>query len=215
MAVSFKDLHNYFDEEGRTVLKEGVSSWHALKRHESWEHWLNVGRAIARAQDAAREATGVEAGAPFNAFMARCYEMPSYLGEFAEIDKSTRSYAVKCFRHKAEIEALRQRLGQDQALKLNHPKVMWQAFDRSRRPSEKDDQPKSESAFAKTKRELAAALEEIDRQKKANGGEVSFSYKDSDDNIALVLVEGLGDRITRVLQAIQRLRGKREKKDAA
>ena len=45
----FEHLANYFDETSRTVLKEGVSAWHALKRHDDWNHWLRVGKAIATA----------------------------------------------------------------------------------------------------------------------------------------------------------------------
>ena len=73
-------LSNYFDEATRVVLKEGVSSWRALKRHEDWNHWLNVGHAIAAAQDiAVTYANGQTSGKRFNEFMAQCYDSPSYL----------------------------------------------------------------------------------------------------------------------------------------
>ena len=59
MAVElFKDLSNYFDENGRGALKEGVQAWHALKRHDDYNNWLRVGKAIATAQDIAASVVG-------------------------------------------------------------------------------------------------------------------------------------------------------------
>ena len=42
----FNDLSNYFDEDSRAVLSEGVKAWHALKRHEDYANWLRVGKEV-------------------------------------------------------------------------------------------------------------------------------------------------------------------------
>jgi len=208
-------LSNYFDEATRVVLKEGVSSWRALKRHEDWNHWLNVGHAIATAQDiAATYANGQTSGKRFNEFMGQCYDSPSYLRDFADMDKSERSYAAKCWREREAIEKFRQNVGATRARQMNHPKVVWQAFEASRRtPSERK---LVASPFEKTKQELAVALErehekekEIARLKKDQDGEVSFSYRDSSTNIAKFLISALGDRLPSVLKEITKQRDKR------
>ena len=92
----FNNLSNYFDAKAREVLRQGLADWHALKKQEDWHHWLGVGKAIAQAQDIATRVTGQSFGHSFNQFMKSCYDKPTYLGEFAKIDKSARSYAVKC-----------------------------------------------------------------------------------------------------------------------
>src|SRR5215470_7662788 len=130
----FADLSNYFSEESREVLKDGVRSWHALKKQEDWNHWLRVGKAIAEAQDAAAKAVGQTSGRHFNAFMATCYSKPTYLGEFAEIDKTVRSHAAKCWRERDAIEKFRAQIGLTKAMTLNHPMAVWRAFEAWRRP---------------------------------------------------------------------------------
>jgi hypothetical protein len=90
----FTNLSNYFDDDSRAAIK--ASPRGGLKKHEDWNHWLNVGHAIAAVQDIAASVTNSSSGRHFNAFMAQAYKMPSYLGEFADMNKAVRSLAAKC-----------------------------------------------------------------------------------------------------------------------
>jgi len=198
------NLSNYFDEESRTILKEGVSAWHALKRHPDRTYWLQIGKAIATAQDIAAEVSGQGGGRKFNKFMARCYSMPSYLGEFSDMDKSDRSRAARLWRERDAVEKLLAALGQTRALRLNNPKAILDALDASRRPV--SDKPTSASPFAQLKQANQQLQEEVDRLKTAQNGEITISHKDSDTNIALTLTTGFGDRWPRIQASITRLR---------
>jgi hypothetical protein len=198
----FEHLNNYFDEDSRAVLKDGVAAWHSLKRHEDWNYWLRVGKAIATAVDIATSVTGKNSGRNFNGFMASCYSKPTYLGEFADMDKSDRSRAA---RERDEIEKFRAIIGQTRALRLNNPKSVLDAFDAHRRPVG-EKKPAAASPFQKTKQELAKALEENEQLKKDHSGDISVSHKDSDANIARTLVSAFGDRWPRIQDKITRLR---------
>jgi hypothetical protein len=113
-------------------------------------------------QDIAAAVTGQTSGRNFNLFMGACYARPTYLGEFAEIAPPVRSYAAKCWRERDAIAKWRQKIGQDRAMRLNHPQVVWQAFEASRRPASAATAPVA-SPYEATKQKLAEALAEIDR----------------------------------------------------
>jgi hypothetical protein len=186
----FDRLDNYFDEEARVTLKEGVAAWHRLTQHEDWNGWLRVGKAIATAQDIAASVTGQTSGKSFNAFMASCYNKPTYLGEFATINKGERSLAAKCWRNREAIEKWRANIGQTQALRMNHPAVVWKNYEAAHRPPA--ERVAAASPFAAQKAEnaqlqqqLEVAKEEMDRAGETES--ISLSFRASAADILKVL----------------------------
>ena len=204
----FANLSNYFDDDSRAAVKEGVAAWRQLKKHEDWNHWLNVGHAIATVQDIAARVAGQPSGRHFNAFMAQAYKMPSYLGEFADMNKAVRSLAAKCWRNREAIEKWRAAIGQDKALRMNHPATVWAAYEAAQRPPA--ERAGAASPFAQIKQEVARLQEENDRLKKEAAGDVSFSLRDRADDIAALIIRSLGDgRAEEVATAIKRKRSKK------
>jgi len=204
----YEHLSNYFDDNARLVLKEGVAAWHRLTQHEDWNGWLRVGKAIAQAQDIAADVTGSTSGKNFNAFMASCYAKPTYLGEFAAINKSERSVAVKCWRNREDIEKWRQSIGMTKAMRMNHPMTVWAAFEASRRPP--TERPVVASPFAQLKLENVKLQEQLDRAKKERDGDFTINLRDHADDIAELIISSLGDRrAEEVATAIRRKRGKK------
>lgn len=206
----FTNLSNYFDDDSRAAIKEGVAAWRQLKKHEDWNHWLNVGHAIAAVQDIAASVTNSSSGRHFNAFMAQAYKMPSYLGEFADMNKAVRSLAAKCWRNREAIEKWRAAIGQDKALRVNHPATVWAAYEAAQRPP--TERAGAASPFAQLKQETARLQGVIDRLKKDADadGSVSFTLRDSAADIAATIISSLGDtRAEEVATAIRRKRGKK------
>ena len=202
----FTNLSNYFDEDSKTAVKDGITAWRQLKKQEDWNHWLNVGHAIAAVQDIAAAVTNSSSGRHFNAFMAQAYKMPSYLGEFADMNKAVRSLAAKCWRNREGIEKWRTAIGQDKALRMNHPATVWAAYEAAQRPP--TERAGAASPFAQLKQETVRLQGVIDRLKK--DADISFSRRDTAADIATLIISELGDgRAEEVATAIRRKRGKK------
>ena len=121
-----------------------------LERNQTWPDWCAVITALAKGRDICRQASGGhDNGRRFNEAMGRwlrCYG-------FDRINKSDRSRFVRCADHLEAIDSWRSGLPHSEQLELNHPRIV---FERWQRTQEKDEDtptptvnqnPKNPSAF--------------------------------------------------------------------
>lgn len=115
------------------VIQSGQLALVRLEQNQSWHDWCAVINALAEGRDICRQASGGhDKGRRFNEAMGRwlrCYR-------FDRIDKSDRSRLLRCADHLEAIGAWRSGLPLSEQLELNHPRIV---FERWQRTLEKDE----------------------------------------------------------------------------
>ncbi len=103
----------------RRTIRAGRDAWEAINKTQSFEGWLQIGRALQIGHDLALRATGA------NAPMGRRYSLTfsQWLGEhgFGGMQKSVRSVAIELSEHAGAITAWRDSLPERQRKRLIHP----------------------------------------------------------------------------------------------
>jgi hypothetical protein len=155
------------DKDVQELTTRARESWQLLRRHETYEHWVTVGRAI----DAFRRQ--VFRVLQINEPKGQRYKkaMGDYLRENGwqnptpenpvGIADAVRTRVQHIIDHYPEIEAFRATLPLGTLLKQNHPTTVWGAFKKWKiPPKEKEDRETPASKLRESVRELS---EENDR----------------------------------------------------
>lgn len=116
------------DRDTQLVVTRGREAWRALRREETWENWVMVGRAIEAGKNATMRA--LHTNNPNGRVWSDTFG--AWLREtgFDEIDKGTRSRLQTSIESLPDIERWRQTLPLGQRLQLNHPNTVvrhWKA----------------------------------------------------------------------------------------
>jgi hypothetical protein len=154
-----------FDDDTELLIARGREAWGRLRKDETWESWIEVGRAIEAGRGAMmrRLQTNSAAGKVWSERFGAWLEQ----NEFDKIDKGVRSRLQSCLDNLPAIEAWRQTLTMTQRLQLNHPNTIirrWQAATQHEALiKERDDKPRPQPLASATqlRRELDAAQAHI------------------------------------------------------
>jgi hypothetical protein len=143
------------DQPIKDVIHLGQLALVRLEQNQTWADWCAVIAALAKGREICRKGSGGhDKGRRFNKAMGRwlrCYG-------FDRIDKSDRSRLLRCAVHLEAIDIWRSRRPLSEQLELNHPRVV---FDRWQRALVKDQKtpipsvnqnPKKPSGFTDAER---------------------------------------------------------------
>jgi hypothetical protein len=123
------------DQPIKEVIHLGQLALVRLEQNQTWADWCAVIAALAKGREICRKGSGGhDKGRRFNKAMGRwlrCYG-------FDRIDKSDRSRLRRCADHLVAIDAWRSGRPLSEQLELNHPRVV---FDRWQRALVKKDAP--------------------------------------------------------------------------
>jgi len=138
------------DQPIEGVIHRGQVALVRLERNQTWPDWCEVIKALAKGREICRQASGdQEKGRRFNKAMGcwlRCYG-------FDRIDKSDRSRLLKCADHLEDINTWRSGRSLSEQLELNHPRIVFQRWQRTLEKGEDtpepsvDQGPKTPSGF--------------------------------------------------------------------
>jgi len=121
------------DQPIQGIIHRGQVALVRLERNQTWPDWCEVIKALAKGREICRQASGdQDKGRRFNKAMGRwlrCYG-------FDRIDKSDRSRLLKCADHLEGINTWRSGRSLSEQLELNHPRTV---FDRWQRTLVKDE----------------------------------------------------------------------------
>lgn len=170
------------------IEREAEAAAKHLKGGQQWEDWLAIGRlmVVGRNKAMLRAGTNEPVGARYNKSFSEWLDARQWL---REIDKATRSHAMWCVDHLAELIPLRENMGQTKRDSANHPTTMRRWWERSQREGEKGPAEKKESAAKRLERELEAVAAERDKwkHKAEKDGSLFDVKKDTPKQIALAL----------------------------
>ena len=152
------------------LTRRARESWQSLRRGESWEHWLTIGRAI----DAFRRQLFHDL--KINEPKGQAYKeaMGAYLAENGwqqptkedpnGIDNTARVNLQKIVDRLPEFEAWRATLPLGNQLKQNHPNTVWRAFCKAfPEPGDSDNGEKRKTETQRLRQERDEAIDEIAR----------------------------------------------------
>jgi hypothetical protein len=142
--------------EAREILELGNASYVALKRGETIERWLNVGRAAANLQTEimSRAGTNVPKGKRYNEVLKRM-GVHERLPDLCHIDPTTRSHAVWLANEWDQVNAWLHTLSVNVRLQKNHPTTLRRGYD-----AYLMQQARSKAAAAKAATEKPAARQD-------------------------------------------------------
>jgi hypothetical protein len=138
------------DQPIQGVIHRGRLALVRLEQNQTWPDWCAVIKALAKGREICREASGGhDKGRHFNEAMGRwlrCYG-------FDRIDKSDRSRLLRCADHLEAIDAWRSGRPLSEQLELNHPRIVFERWQRTLEKAEDtpepsvDQEPKKPSGF--------------------------------------------------------------------
>jgi hypothetical protein len=195
-----------FDDSSQRVVDVGRAAWRDLRKDETWEKWLSIGRAI---EVGRREIMRLlHTNRPAGAQWSRTFG--SWLDEtgFAEIDKGARSRLQSCLDNLPAIEQWRQNIGQSQRLQLNHPTVVWRRFQAAQSmPADKtkgsSSRPGLREEVVRLQSELDATQRELERLRRSyDEAGNDWDWQDKPDDIAKAMLARFPTKAKRVGAAI-------------
>jgi len=126
------------DQPIEGVIHRGQVALVRLERNQTWPDWCEVIKALAKGREICRQASGdQDKGRRFNKAMGRwlrCYG-------FDRIDKSDRSRLLKCADHLEDINTWRSGRSLSEQLELNHPRIVFQRWQRTPEKGEDAREP--------------------------------------------------------------------------
>jgi hypothetical protein len=122
-----------FDRDTALVVERGREAWRDLKRDESWEKWVTIGRAIEAGRIAIMAYLGTNQ--PKGRTWSEVFGAWLKENEFDQIDKGARSRLQACIENLPAIEAWRSTLGLGRRLELNHPSAVLRNWQRATLPT--------------------------------------------------------------------------------
>jgi hypothetical protein len=125
-------MSKWWDElppDTRQELELGEASYAALKRGETVERWLNIGKALARMQaEIMRVAQSANRGRRYNDVRQRL-GLHEHLPHLCEIHKTTRSHAVWLAENWEPVNAWLHTLAVNARLQKNHPSTIKRGYE--------------------------------------------------------------------------------------
>ena len=138
------------DQPIKEVIHRGQLALVRLEQNQTWQDWCAVIKALAKGREVCRRASGGhDKGKRFNEAMGRwlrCYG-------FDRIDKSDRSRLLRCADRLEVIDIWRSGRPLSEQLELNHPRIVFDRWQRSLVKDEDtpipivDQNPKKPSGF--------------------------------------------------------------------
>lgn len=117
------------DHDTELLVERGREAWQSLRRDETWEKWVAIGRAIEAGRNFIMREV-LHTNQPKGRAWSETFGWWLKQNGFDEIDKSVRSRLQSCLDNLPAIEAWRQEIGLTLRLQLNHPNAVlrrWQA----------------------------------------------------------------------------------------
>ena len=117
-----------FDRDVALVVERGREAWRSLRRDETWEKWVAIGRAIDLGRTTIMRHLGTNQ--PKGRTWSDVFGAWLKQNEFDQIDKGVRSRLQTCIENLPAVEAWRATLGLKRRLELNHPNTVlrrWKA----------------------------------------------------------------------------------------
>ena len=116
------------DQPIKEVIHRGQLALVRLEQNQTWPDWCAVIEALAKGREVCRRASGGhDKGRRFNKTMGcwlRCYG-------FDRIDKSDRSRLLRCADHLEAIDAWRSGRPLSEQLEFNHPRIVFERWQRT------------------------------------------------------------------------------------
>ena len=129
------------DQPIQGIINRGQVALARLEQNQTWPDWCEVIKALAKGREICRQASGdQDKGRLFNKAMGRwlrCYG-------FDRIDKSDRSRLLKCADHLEDINTWRSGRSLSEQLELNHPRIVFQHWQRTLEKGEDTPEPSVE-----------------------------------------------------------------------
>jgi hypothetical protein len=127
------DYWNEMPHEAREAIELGDASMAALKRGETIERWLNVGRGLLQLQTQAMRLAGSNSnkGRPYRDAWTGLADHAAHL---RDIEQSTRSHAVWLATEWEAVNRWLHTLAVNKRLMLNHPRAVHRSYDLAHLP---------------------------------------------------------------------------------
>jgi hypothetical protein len=198
------------DDNSQRVVNAGREAWRSLKADETFEKWIAIGRAIEIGRGEIMRL--LHTNRPAGAQWSRTFGDWLAQNGFDEIDKGARSRLQNVIDNLPAIEAWRQNMGLTQRLRLNHPTVVWQNWQRAQtvtKPTGEAPAPNRKDAeIVRLQEELDAARRELTRLKQTREQiteGTTWTWHDQPDDIARAMFASHPDKAKRLGSALQRL----------
>jgi hypothetical protein len=139
MSTTTTNWWDELTEEARREITDGEATYAALKRGETVERWLAVGKALARIQDEIVRVSGSNApkGRRYNDAEKRL-GLRQHAPHLVDINPTTRSHAVWLATEWEAANAWLQTLDIATRLQKNHPTTIRRGYDAARRTPRRD-----------------------------------------------------------------------------
>ena len=164
------------------IISDAQAAWARLNNSHTWADWMLVATALAagRAEAMHMAGTNKPTGSKFKRETNRWLKEKN----LDAIDKTTRSRAIECFEHLADIEKWRATLSLSERLALNHPTTILRHWKRKTIVPDPNAAKK-----VSTREKLNATIAELERMRKEieRGGGDLWTHNDTAKDIALVI----------------------------
>jgi hypothetical protein len=204
------------------LTRRARESWQSLRRGESWEHWVTIGRAI----DAFRRQLFHDL--KINEPKGQAYKeaMGAYLAENGwqqptkedpnGIDNTARVNLQKIVERLPEFEAWRATLPLGNLLKQNHPNTVWRAFSKAfAEPGDNGTKRKVETQRLREERDeaidevarLQTEVEELRARAETATAEAGFMWDSTPEQVAETMVKANREKASNLAAAIRQAMG--------
>lgn len=166
-------MQQNYSAQKEAAAREAVAT---ILKSKDWQAWLVFAEYCAdgRNECMLKAGTNEPVGRKFAAAMNAWLADHAWVGD---IDKVSRSHAVKCWELREQIEKLREIMGSNERQRKNHPTTMLRAYERSLRESEKAPK-KATVSKSDLEQQLALMSDERDKwRKKAESADMLFDLK--------------------------------------
>ena len=184
-TVGQHELHNATHVDDDQIVLDAQKAAERLITGAAWNDWVTLGRAARVGRtEAMREAHVNRPEGRGYAVALHCWLARTGLDKVLG-DNSTRSRLLDLIDHITDVEVWRQTLQGDKRLELNHPRVVWQHWQRSKVVPDPNKVQKP-SPVAQLKQSLIESQEEIAELKEANGGNLFTSRTTAKDVVRIL-----------------------------
>jgi hypothetical protein len=202
--------HVEFDHDSQTIVTRGREAWQSLRNDETWEKWIEIGRAIEAGRNAIMR--HLHTNQPKGRAWSETFGAWLQENEFDQIDKGVRSRLLTCLENLPAIEAWRQTLGRTLRLQLNHPNAVCRRWQTAKAMPNKDPgstpprQNRKDVEIMRLQGELDAAVSKLrafEHDKISEGRD--WDWQDTPQEIAQAMLRLYPDKAKRLGAALQNL----------